>query len=80
MNISESHTLRRLDEVVYTGRTAAIDTQFGEIIVHPTRIDDFCAEIIDINNWKRIAFGATPSIAFLQLACLVKEACTGGRQ
>ena len=69
----EAETLAKLDQTCLKGRAGRIETNYGEIEVHPTRFHGFCAEILDFNNVKRIAFGATASIAFLKLASMTKE-------
>ena len=69
----EAQTLARLDQVVLAGKAGMIETNYGEIAVKSTRFHGFCAEVIDFNGWKQIAFGAMPSIAFLKLASIVKE-------
>lgn len=73
LNLGESHVLKRLDEKVTAGKTASVGTQFGDIVVHPTNHYGYCAEIVDPNQVKRIAFGPVPSIAFFRLAGTIKE-------
>jgi hypothetical protein len=73
MTKDEAETLAKLDQVCLAGRAGRIETNYGEIEVHPTRFHGFCAEILDFENVKRIAFGAMPSIAFLKLASITKE-------
>jgi hypothetical protein len=68
MTLAETHTLRKLDEVVLAGAAGRVETNYGEIIVHPTRFHGFVAEGFDLNNVKRIAFAQLPSIAFAKLA------------
>lgn len=73
MNLQRSQTLRNVDQKVYAGQAASVETRFGTITVHSTRFNGFCAEILDLNNWKQHAFGETPAIAFLRLEDAVYE-------
>jgi len=74
-NIDMEHwpTLRKLDQVVGSGRAGEIETQYGSVVVHSTRHHGFVAEHVDPNNVKRIAYGYMPSTAFLKLAGMIKE-------
>ena len=71
MNLQETHTLRRLDETVYSGQVGVIGTQYGDVSVLSTRQHGFCAEVWE-NGHKWHAFGLTPTVAFLQLAGQLK--------
>ena len=73
MTKDEAETLAKLDQACLAGRAARIETNYGEVEVHPTRFHGFCAEMLDFNNIKQTAFGAMPSMAFLRLASMTKE-------
>ena len=72
--VHNTQVLRKLDMTVYGGSPAAIDTQFGEIVVRKALTPGYIAEIGG-NEFlpDAYAYGLTPSIAFLNLGEILKR-------